>query len=226
MRCALVVPAAGTGTRFGGATPKQLLHLRGRAVLVRAIAAFAGLADEAVIAVGEALRDEVEATLRRDDPGVPWRLVAGGANRQASVHSGIEATREDCTTVLVHDAARPLVTRACIEACLAAIAIHGAAVVCQPCTSTVKRVVGDLVAATVPRADLWLAQTPQGFRRDIGLAAFRAAAAEGWAGTDDASVIERSGHPVAVVPGEAGNLKLTTPDDLALAEALLARRDG
>jgi 2-C-methyl-D-erythritol 4-phosphate cytidylyltransferase len=225
MLCALVVPAAGGGTRFGGAAPKQLLPLAGRAVLLRSLHAFAGLVVEAVIPVAAAIHEQVAELLMVDPPPFPCRLVIGGDTRQASVHAGLEATDAGCDAVLVHDAARPLVREACIRACIKAIARHGAAVVCQPCSSTVKRAVGDLVVATVPREDLWLAQTPQGFRRELGLTAYRHAAAEGWIATDDAAVIEHAGHPVAVVPGEASNLKITTPDDWAVAEALVDLRE-
>lgn len=225
MRCSLVLPAAGGGTRFGGDRPKQLLPLRGRAVLLRSIDAFIGLVDEVVIPVSDGIRAEVDALIADAGFALTCRLVAGGATRQASVHAGIRACAETSEAVLIHDAARPLVPRRCIEACIAAIAEHGAAVVCVPCSSTVKRASGGLVAATVPRQDLWLAQTPQGFRRELGLRAFAAADADGWGATDDAAVIERAGHPVAVVPGDARNLKLTTPDDWAVAEALLAQRD-
>nr|MBA3846486.1 2-C-methyl-D-erythritol 4-phosphate cytidylyltransferase [Planctomycetota bacterium] len=112
-----------------------------------------------------------------------------------------------------------------IVACLAALADHAGAVVAVPCAHTVKRAgPGELVDATVPREGLWLAQTPQGLRRDLALAAFQRAAAEGWMVSDDVQVLERAGHRVALVRGDACNLKITTPDDLVLAEAILASR--
>jgi 2-C-methyl-D-erythritol 4-phosphate cytidylyltransferase len=153
---------------------------------------------------------------------VPFTIVAGGATRQASVRSALLA----CTPgqVLVHDAVRPLVPRRCIEACLAALATHVAAVVALPCPATVKRAAADrTVAATVPREALWLAQTPQGFRHAEGVQAFARATAEGWTCTDDAEVLERAGHRVALVHGDPLNLKITETGDFALAEAILAR---
>lgn len=220
MRAVLILPAAGSGTRFGGETPKQLLPLAGIPVLRRSLDAFAGLVDAAVVPVAPAGRAAVADALAGSP--VPVRLVDGGDTRQASVHAALLASDPAHALVLVHDAVRPLVPRSCIEACLGALAAHEAAVVAIPCPDTVKRAAGDTVAATVPRADLWLAQTPQGFRRASGLAAFARAAAEGWECSDDAQVLERAGCAVALVPGDRRNLKLTTRDDLAVAEALLA----
>ena len=233
MRTSLVIPAAGRGLRFGGSgrsgtdTPKQLLPLAGRVVLLRSLDAFTGLVDEAVLVVSDDLRVDVERLLANARFTFPVRLTAGGATRQESVHRGLLSTDISADVVLVHDAVRPLVPTRCISACIAALANADAAVVAIPCAHTVKRSRlshGDatLVDTTVPREDLWLAQTPQGLRRAAGLAAFARAAAEGWSCSDDVQVMERAGHSVALVPGDARNIKLTTPDDWAVAEALLA----
>ncbi len=214
----LLLPAGGAGTRFGSATPKQLLPLAGVPVIRRSIDAFAGLVDEAVVAAPADRLDEVRAACVGAKVAVV--VVAGGSDRQASVHAALRASRGG--RCLVHDAVRPLVPRRCIIACLAALDAQVAALVALPCPATVKRAsAGRLVAATVPRADLWLAQTPQGFRRAEGLAAFARAEAEGWSCTDDAEVLERAGHAVALVEGDPLNLKITEPGDFTLAEALL-----
>lgn len=227
MRAALVMPAAGSGSRFGGAIPKQLLPLAGIPVLLRSLAAFAGQVDEAVLAVSPGIHAEVAELLARHPPVVPTRLCLGGATRQASVHAGILATDPACSAILVHDAVRPLVPATCIAACIAALNTHDGAVVAVPCAATVKRAGPDgAVAATVPRDDLWLAQTPQGGRRDAYLDAFARAAAAGLACSDDAQVLEHAGYRVALVPGDARNLKLTTPDDWRVAEAILAGLGG
>lgn len=219
----LLLPAGGSGSRFGGPVPKQLLPLLGVPVIRRSIDAFAGLVDEAVVAGPADRLDEIRAACA--GCAVPLRVVAGGADRQASVRAALLASRGDL--VLVHDAVRPLIPRRCIEACIAALAAHPAAVVALACAATVKRAgPGRTVAATVPRADLWLAQTPQGFRRAEGLAAFARAAEAGWACTDDAEVLERSGHAVAIVPGDPANLKITEPGDFAVAEALLRQANA
>ena len=221
-RVSLVIPAAGRGTRFGGPMPKQLLLLKNRAVLLRSLDAFAGQIHEAVLAVSDEMRTEVEALLIHAGLPFPVRLTVGGDTRQASVHAGLLATDPTCEVVLVHDAVRPLVPASCIAACIAALRDQVAAVVAVPCAATVKRARSDgTVDTTVPREGLWLAQTPQGLRRAEGLVAFNRAAAEGWSCSDDAQVMERAGHRVALVMGDARNLKLTTPDDWAVAEALL-----
>ena len=214
----LLLPAGGSGTRFGSATPKQLLPLAGVPVIRRSLDAFAGLADEAVIAAPAAWLDATREACA--GAHLPVLVVEGGADRQASVHAALAASRGDLC--LVHDAVRPLVPARCIAACIAALATHVSAVVALPCPATVKRAgAGRLVAATVPRADLWLAQTPQGFRRAEGLAAFARARAEGWTCTDDAEVLERAGYAVALVEGDPLNLKITERGDFILAEALL-----
>lgn len=218
MGVALIIPAAGSGSRFGGPVPKQYLPLRGRPVLAWTLEAFAGLVDEALLAVDDAWRDQA-VTLAAQAP-FPCRVVLGGATRQASVAAALAAVSPGHDRVLVHDAVRPLVPRTCISACIAALDQHPAAVVAVPCAATVKRAgAGDVVTATVPREDLWLAQTPQGLRLREALAAF--AAAGDLLCTDDAQVMERAGHVVALVRGDARNLKITTPDDFAVAEALL-----
>jgi 2-C-methyl-D-erythritol 4-phosphate cytidylyltransferase len=221
-RVSLVIPAAGRGTRFGGPVPKQLLSLKGRAVLLRSLDAFAGHVSEAVLAISDDARDEITALIA--DAGLPFpvRLTTGGATRQDSVFAGLRASDAACDLVLVHDAVRPLVQPRCIAACIAALADHIAAVVAVPCAATVKRARPDqTVDTTVPRDDLWLAQTPQGLRRSEAIAAFTRAASEHWSCSDDVQVMERAGHRVALVMGDARNLKLTTPDDWAVAEALI-----
>lgn len=213
----LLLSAGGSGTRFGSATPKQLLPLAGLPVIRRSLDAFAGLVDEAVVAAPAQLLAATEAACA--GAAMPVRVVAGGAERQESVRLALLASAGDL--ILVHDAVRPLVPRRCIADCLAALATRPAAVVALACPATVKRAADGVVIATVPRHDLWLAQTPQGFRRVEGLSAFARAAAEGWRCTDDAEVLERAGHAVAIVPGDPLNLKITEPGDFALAEALL-----
>ncbi len=225
-RIALVIPAAGHGVRFCAGTgetssrPKQFLDLGGQPVLARTLSSFAGLVDHAWLAVNDLWRPEVEQIARQAP--FPCTVVSGCDTRQDSVHAALRAVDQDYDCVLVHDAVRPLVPRICIQACLAALASHPAAVVAVPCAATVKRAAGDgTVANTVARDGLWLAQTPQGFLREAGLEAFAAAARDGVQGTDDVQLFERLGLRVALVPGDARNFKLTTPDDLEMARALV-----
>jgi 2-C-methyl-D-erythritol 4-phosphate cytidylyltransferase len=222
-RVSLVIPAAGSGTRFGSARPKQMLALAGVPVLRRSIDAFVGFVDEVVIPTSADLVDAITQCCT----GLPFpvRIMTGGATRQASVAAGIRATDPQHAYILVHDAVRPFVPRRCIADCIAALGSHDAAVVAIACSDTVKRTDVETprrVAATLPRDGLWLAQTPQGLRREIALAAFALAENEGWLCSDDVQVIERVGGSITVIPGDRRNFKITTPEDWALAEALVA----
>lgn len=225
MGVALILPAGGSGTRFGGDTPKQFVPLVGIPVIRRSLDAFCGFVDLAIVPVAPALREQVAAMLHGSR--IPVHMVASGDTRMASVANGMRAVPAEHAQILIHDAVRPCVPASCIRACIAALGSHDAAVVALPCPDTVKRVernVPHRIATTVPRDDLWLAQTPQGLRREAALAAFAQAQAEGWLCSDDVQVIERWGGSVVVVRGDRANLKITTPDDWAVAEALIQRR--
>ncbi|MHC5067842.1 MAG: 2-C-methyl-D-erythritol 4-phosphate cytidylyltransferase [Planctomycetota bacterium] len=225
MRLSLILPAAGSGTRFGGERPKQLLDLNGEAVLIHSIRPFIDLVDEVVVATSGDLIDEITALLTAAALPCPSTVVCGGATRQESVHAALRACAASSDAVLVHDAARPLIDADTIKACIDTLADHPAAVVCEPCASTVKQVDDHgVIRATVPRDDLWLAQTPQGFDRQLGLQAFAAAAADGFIGTDDVAVLAHGGHPARVVAGPATNIKITRQADLTLAAAILRSR--
>ncbi len=224
---ALVVPAAGLGTRMGGRR-KPFLELAGKPILCHALDRFAPFRHRIAQTVVLLHPDDVAAA--RDawaerlaaDYGVT-DLVAGGARRQDSVRAGLARVEPACALVAVHDAVRPFVPTAAIAACLDAAERLGAAIVALPMKPTVKRVADARIAATVPRRDLWCAQTPQVFRRQLILDAYRAADRDGLDLTDDAQAVEHLGQPIAVVPGSDLNLKLTTPEDLELAEAIVAR---
>jgi len=216
----VIIPAAGSGTRMGGGTAKQFLPLRGEPVLVRTVRLFSTcpLVDEIVVAAGDI------PTTRRlvgDLPKVA-RIVPGGPTRQDSVWAALQAVHSRPRIVAVHDAARPLLSREVLEGVLRAAARYPAQVVAVPVRDTIKQVDGDgRVVGTLDRSVLWAAQTPQVFWADVLVRAFRRAMADGFTGTDDASLVERIGVPVQVFRGEPGNLKLTTPVDMRVAEAVL-----
>lgn len=216
----VIIPAAGSGTRMGGGTAKQFLPLRGEPVLVRTVRLFSAcpLADEIVIAAGDI------PTTRQLVGHLPKvsRIVPGGPTRQDSVWAALQAVHSRPRIVAVHDAARPLLSREVLEGVLRAAALHPAQVVAVPVQDTIKQVADDgRVVATPDRGVLWAAQTPQVFWADVLVRAFRQAMADGFTGTDDASLVERIGVPVRVFPGEPGNIKLTTPADFKAAEAVL-----
>lgn len=221
---ALIV-AGGRGRRFGGMTAKQYRLLAGVPLLVHTLRVFdrCPAVDETVLVVPAEDVPWVVAKLL-PDAGLakPVQATAGGASRQESVHNGLECIRHAEALVAIHDAVRPLVTDACIRACIEGAQRHGACIAALPAWDTLKRVGPDgTILATVPRASMWLAQTPQAFRLNLIREAHRAARAAGRSGTDDAELVEQTGAPVQVVPGSPANLKITTPEDLHTAELLL-----
>ncbi|HEY5597398.1 MAG TPA: 2-C-methyl-D-erythritol 4-phosphate cytidylyltransferase, partial [Kiloniellales bacterium] len=220
---ALIV-AAGRGNRFGGAGPKQYAPLGGRPLLRHSLERFRrhpGIAVVQAVIHADDQRLYAEAAAGLDLAGP----TVGGASRQESVRRGLEhITVLAPERVLIHDAARPFVDAGTIDRVLAALATAPGAIAALPVTYTLKRGAGEQVIGTVPREDLWRAQTPQGFRFAEILAAHRAAA--GAELTDDAAVAEQAGLAVALVDGAADNIKITTAEDLARAERWLAAQQG
>jgi 2-C-methyl-D-erythritol 4-phosphate cytidylyltransferase len=217
---AVVVVMAGSGTRLGAAVPKAFVPLAGRALWRHAAETFASLATcRAVVLVAPADRvDDVRAAMPRAT------VVAGGARRQDSVRLGLAAVPADAGVVAIHDAARPFIDAPTILAAVAEADRSGASLVATPARDTIKRVSSGRVVDTPDRAALWQAQTPQCFRTDLIRRAHEAAEENGWDVTDDCALCERLGHAVAVVRGGAWNFKITEPEDLDVAEALLSRR--
>jgi 2-C-methyl-D-erythritol 4-phosphate cytidylyltransferase len=227
MSTAALVLAAGRGERLGAGLPKALVSLAGVPLVVRAVEAIAAAPEiERVIPVVPAGEIERFAALLSRAAGA-HKLAApveGGAERQDSVRAGLAALPAETAWVAVHDAARALLRSADASRVIAAARRHGAALLAVPVRDTVKRVRDGRVLETPPRAECWAAQTPQVFQVRLLREAMAKADAEGFLGTDDAELVERLGAPVAVVEGDAGNLKITTAEDLAAAEVLLRAR--
>ncbi|MTJ80740.1 MAG: bifunctional 2-C-methyl-D-erythritol 4-phosphate cytidylyltransferase/2-C-methyl-D-erythritol 2,4-cyclodiphosphate synthase [Telmatospirillum sp.] len=219
-RCVALVVAAGRGSRFGGELPKQWCDLHGRPVLRHSLAAFA--AHPGVDAVRVVIHPDDRAFYDRAAAGLNLgEPVAGGPTRQDSVRLGLEALEKDgCDIVLIHDGARPFVDAGVISRVIAALAAQPGAIPALPVHDTLKRADGGLIGETVPRAGLYRAQTPQGFRFAPLLEAHRAVI--GHELTDDAAVAESAGLTVALVPGSEDNVKITTREDLRRGEAKLA----
>jgi 2-C-methyl-D-erythritol 4-phosphate cytidylyltransferase len=221
-RLTILIPAGGIGTRLGSRTPKQFLGLAGAPILAATVEHFARhpRVDAIVVAAPAGHVERARTVLRRLGRRGTITVVAGGQTRQDSVWRALQAAPERADLVLVHDAVRPFITRALIDAVAAAAASAGAAICALPVSETVKRVRGDLVEATVDRTGLWTVQTPQGFRAALLREAHDKARRDGEIGTDDAALVERLGHPVKVVRGLARNLKITTPEDLRRARRM------
>ena len=247
MKVIVIIPAAGLGTRMAPvpsamiaskdaktkkAHPsKQFTELAGTPILLHTLRAFTAVAevDEIWIALRENEIAGFRERLGREKSAKKIELVVGGEHRQQSVEHALNAIKAGSDDiVLVHDAVRPLVTAEIIREVIGAAKKYGAAIAAMPAVDTVKQVErtseGAIVKATIPRAGVVLAQTPQGFRYGVIKKAFDEAAADGFTGTDEASLAERSGHEVAVVMGSPRNIKITNPGDMELAEFYLSRR--
>ncbi len=210
----LVLAAAGTGSRFGSGIPKQFLPLDGRPVYLHGLATLREHCRGGVVVVPRGWVREV----RREVAKLGWpgglEVVAGGAERQDSVWRGLERLAGEDEIVLVHDAARPFLCAALAERVLEGARRHGACLPALPVADTVKEVEGSKVVRTLDRTRLRLVQTPQGFRLGLLKAAFEQAIRDDFTGTDEASLVERTGHPVHVVDGDPANVKITWPGDL------------
>ncbi len=245
MKVLVIIPAAGLGTRMAPvpsamdpkskkAHPtKQFTELAGTPILIHTLRKFAAIDEISEIWIAlreneiEGFRERLE-TEAKDVLGKKIELVVGGEHRQQSVEHALNAvTAAPDDIVLVHDAVRPLVTTEIIREVIEAARKYGAAIAGLPAVDTVKQVErtseGAIIKATIPRAGIVLAQTPQGFRYDVIKKAFDEATADGFMGTDEASLAERSGHEVAVVMGSPRNIKITTPGDMELAEFYLKK---
>ena len=223
-----LVPAAGRGLRMGGSVPKQFLSIGGEPLIVQSLRVLqaAPVVDQIILAVPSADIEycQHEIVLRHRFTKVT-KVVAGGAERQDSVRHALAEVPSDIDIVLIHDAVRPFVTQRMIEEVVAASWKEGAAIIALPMRDTVKQVRTDrVIERTVDRTPLWLAQTPQAFRRDWIETAHRNAHAEGVRATDDAFLVEWLGYSVAVVEGSGENIKVTRPEDLVIGEAILASR--
>jgi 2-C-methyl-D-erythritol 4-phosphate cytidylyltransferase len=226
VKAAAVVPAAGTGSRMGAQVPKQYLLLGGIPLLGHALKVLdSSPVIQSIVLVAGAGEEEFCRKNVVKELGIRKikAIVTGGRERQDSVYSGILALSPETDLVVIHDGARPLLSSAELLAVVEAAVGYGAATLAVPVKDTVKMAGGDgLVAQTLPRERLWLTQTPQAFRRDLILRAHRAAREANHLGTDDAGLVERLGFPVKLVPGSYRNIKVTTPEDLIIASALLA----
>ena len=217
MHVTAIIAAGGAGRRLGADVPKQLIDIGGGSMLQHTIRAFLThpRVSDVVVALPRATEHGGLAALAPDRASA-LHAVTGGARRQDSVANAFDHVPASSEIVLIHDAARPFVTASLIGRTIDAASAHGAAIAAMPSHDTVKRVERGVIRETIPRDAIYLAQTPQGFRRDV-LAAAVALGRSGVDATDEAALAERAGFPVHVVEGEPGNVKITTEDDLRAA---------
>lgn len=223
----VVLAAGGRGRRFGRTVPKQFLKLRGKPVLQYSLERFARCAAvrQIVVVVPEEHARRAALIIRRSRARRRCQVVVGGAERQESVGRGLQALDPACRIVLVHDAARPLVSADVIERVIRATRRSGAAMAAVRVSDTIKREGRrGFATETLRREQLWAAQTPQGFRRSLLERAHRRAVRDGMVGTDEASLIERMGKKVRLVDGSPKNLKITTRQDFLLVASVAGKR--
>ncbi len=220
-----IVVAAGKGTRMNMNINKQYIELQGIPVLVRTLKVFQDSPDidEIVMVVNEKeisyCQENIVASYEFDKVK---RIVAGGAERQNSVYNGLKSINPQCDIVLIHDGARPFVSGKCLKDSIDGAREFGASCAAVPVKDTIKRADNkEFVLETIERSSLWSIQTPQTFRYDVIMDAHRKALEEGYLGTDDAVLVERAGVRTKLVMGSYNNIKITTKEDLAIAEAIL-----
>ncbi len=227
-----LIPAAGMGKRMGASINKQYLQLNGLPIVARTISVFenSSLIDSIYLVIPEA---EIPYCRKHVVEACGFKkvveIVPGGKERQNSVMNGLSAMRNrvsDNDIILIHDGVRPLVTEAILRESIAVARNRDGALVAVPVKDTIKSVHNGIVQSTPVRENLWQAQTPQSFRYGVIHAAHLSAAADGFCGTDDSSLIERTGGKVYIINGDYRNIKITTPEDLILAETFLAGING
>lgn len=224
-----IIPAAGTGLRMRSVEEKPYIEIGGRSILAHTLAVFetCPAVDGYVVVVEPSRVASCREHLAGPD-GAHRKLagvVAGGSTRQESVYLGLMALDEGTGSVLIHDAARPCVEQGALEASALEGARHGAVISATAATDTMKIIREGVVEATPDRSTLWRAQTPQTFEYRILRAAHERAREEGYVGTDDAELVERAGYVVRVLEGSPDNIKVTTAEDLEIAERILRRQD-
>ena len=224
MKVSAIIPAAGSGERFG--EEKQFKLLSGRPLFFHTLKLFlqSDYIDEIIVAVPSANVDSTHRDVLSMSAGKPVKVVAGGTRRQDSVKNGIDVSDSDSTLVCVHDAARPFVTEDLIQRSISACEFADGAIVGIPSKDTVKFSENGLVKETLDREKIWLAQTPQCFHKNKLLQALYYAETENLTGTDESALMEAMGFSIKLVDGDSNNFKITTKDDWIRAEIVAVRQ--
>lgn len=233
-RVVVIIPAAGSGKRMQQSVNKQFLEIGGQTIIERTLRAFekSEKVNEIIVVTKDTDMESVNSIIETGNIQKIRCVVEGGAERQDSIYNGLQMTKEEDQWILVHDGARPFITDEMIDEMIDDLInrnnpqskLEKSLIMAVPSKDTIKRVDGDCVKETLKRAELWNVQTPQGFSRELLIEAYEKAKKEGFTGTDDASLVEWMGYPVHVHYGSYENIKITTPDDLYLGEAILKKR--
>ncbi len=222
----VVICAAGASRRMGlsAGSSKQFLTIGGMTVLERSVLAFErdSVTDEIIVVCPEAMTDDFRELLGRLGLKKPLRFAKGGEERQISVKNGVDAADERSQIIAVHDGARPFITEKLIEQVVANGYEFGCSTLGVPVKDTIKKVWDGVVVETLPRDELFAIQTPQVFVKSVYLQAYENAEKSGIVCTDDCSLVELDGGTVHITPGDYKNIKITTPEDIPAAEAILA----
>jgi len=226
MKVEVIVPAAGSGIRFGGDIAKTLIHLAGKPLVLHCLDVFekSPSVSSVILAADARHLKQLETMIRDHRLKKVKAIVAGGKTRRESIENALKVLDANTKIVMVHDAARPLITVDLLEAAIADCVTSGANVIAVPVVSTIKEVDPQtrVIRKTLERSLLWEIQTPQTFKKEILLEAYVKRGS--FEPTDDASLVEKLGHPVKIMEGSRRNIKVTTPEDLILAEALLKQK--
>lgn len=228
MKVIAIIVAAGEGKRIGGERSKQFVEIAGKPILYYTLDRFesCNLIDEIVLVLPQKDLDYAAGEIvDRFGFRKIRRIVAGGRERQDSVYCGLKAITDTPEIVVIHDGVRPFVNSSKIEASIATCRRAGAVILAIPARCTIKEGKNGYVVKTIERDRLWEVQTPQTFKYEIILAAYQQAFSEGFYATDDSALVERLGYKVKILPGEGKNIKITSPEDLELAELLLRREE-
>ena len=224
-----IFPAAGASKRMGGVMNKNFLELAGEPILLRTLKTFSQVerVNFFIVIVAAHEVETVEKLLRGTKGIKSWVVTIGGSERQYSIANGLKLLPDDAEIILVHDAARPLISTRTINDVIDAAEKFGGAIAAVPSKDTIKIVDAEgFVKHTPPRSELVAVQTPQGFRREILLQAYEKAATENFLGTDDSSLAERLGVKIKIVASDYQNIKMTTPEDMTIAESFLRDVNG
>lgn len=223
MKTSAIVVAAGSGTRMQSNVKKPYLDIAGVPMMIRTLTVLeqSPVVKDVVLVIGEQDLKHAKGLIEQYGLRKITRYVPGGPERQDSVHNGVRAVDEHADLILVHDGARPFITREDVENVVLEASRYGVATLATPVKDTIKKVANGFVQETIPRQTLFSIQTPQAFQAEILREAHQQAAEQNYRGTDDASLAEWLGHPVRIVEGSYRNIKITTPEDLLIAKAFL-----